>query len=75
MPKTPGTTYRFDKQFIAVLKEAAAIDGVTMTAWVHDAITDKLRNDAEWYAAPLEMMRNDTPVTLEETEAQNEQAD
>jgi nitrate reductase assembly molybdenum cofactor insertion protein NarJ len=68
--KTPGTTFRYDKQFIAVVKEAAAIDGITMTAWVHDAITDKLRNDAEWYAVPLEMLRG---TGKDETEVQNEQ--
>jgi hypothetical protein len=67
MPKTPGTTFRFSKPFIAVLKEAAAIEGITMTAWVRDAAIRKLRNDAEWYAVPLEMMRNGTPETQAET--------
>ena len=73
MAKTIGTTFRFGKRFMAALKEAAAIDGVTATAFAREAITDKLRADAQWYAVPLEMLRG---TFHEETEKEtNEQAD
>lgn len=71
MPKTPGTTFRFTRQFIAVLKAAAAIDGLTMTAWARDAMTSKLHAKPQWYAVPLEMLRGTgKDETIEE--AQNE---